>query len=94
MHEWAAIILLLLGGFFVGIGWIVGLILLWKLARVEHARQADRVAAVAGRLASAMIVASSWASPATGALAPVRAQRVVERALPAISLIAPLLSRS
>jgi uncharacterized membrane protein len=28
-REWAAIILLLLGGFAVGIGWIAGLILLW-----------------------------------------------------------------
>lgn len=29
-REWAAIILLLLGGFIVGIGWIVGLVLLWS----------------------------------------------------------------
>jgi hypothetical protein len=29
LQEWAAVILLLLGGFIVGIGWIVGLILLW-----------------------------------------------------------------
>lgn len=28
-REWAAILLLLLGGFIVGIGWLVGLILLW-----------------------------------------------------------------
>lgn len=30
MHEWAAIVLLLLGGFVFGIGWIAGLILLWS----------------------------------------------------------------
>jgi hypothetical protein len=30
LHEWAAIILLLLGGFVFGIGWIAGLILLWS----------------------------------------------------------------
>lgn len=29
-HEWAAIFLLLLGGFVFGVGWIVGLILLWS----------------------------------------------------------------
>jgi uncharacterized membrane protein len=29
LHEWAAIILLLLGGFAFGIGWLIGLILLW-----------------------------------------------------------------
>ncbi len=28
--EWAAIILLLLGGFIVGLGWFVGLVLLWN----------------------------------------------------------------
>ncbi len=28
--EWAAIILLLLGGFMVGVGWIAGLVLLWR----------------------------------------------------------------
>jgi hypothetical protein len=30
LHEWGAIILLLLGGFVLGIGWIAGLILLWS----------------------------------------------------------------
>jgi hypothetical protein len=30
IHEWTAIILLLLGGFVIGIGWLVGLILLWS----------------------------------------------------------------
>lgn len=30
VHEWSAIILLLIGGFFFGIGWVVGLILLWS----------------------------------------------------------------
>jgi hypothetical protein len=29
-REWAAIILLLFGGFFFGVGWIAGLILLWS----------------------------------------------------------------
>jgi len=29
-HEWAAIFLLLLGGFVFGVGWIAGLILLWS----------------------------------------------------------------
>lgn len=28
-HEWAAIILLLAGGFLLGVGWIVGAVLLW-----------------------------------------------------------------
>lgn len=28
-HEWAAIVLVLLGGFVVGFGWIVGLVFLW-----------------------------------------------------------------
>jgi hypothetical protein len=30
IHEWAAIILLLFGGFIFGVGWIIGLILLWS----------------------------------------------------------------
>lgn len=30
LHEWAAIFLLLFGGFIVGVGWIFGLILLWS----------------------------------------------------------------
>jgi HAAS domain-containing protein len=30
IHEWAAVILLLFGGFVVGVGWLVGLILLWS----------------------------------------------------------------
>lgn len=29
-HEWAAIILLLLGGFIFGVGWLAGVILLWS----------------------------------------------------------------
>jgi uncharacterized membrane protein len=29
-HEYIAIVLLLVGGFFVGIGWVVGLVLLWS----------------------------------------------------------------
>jgi hypothetical protein len=29
-QEWAAIFLLLFGGFFVGIGWLIGLVLLWS----------------------------------------------------------------
>jgi hypothetical protein len=29
-HEWAAIMLLLFGGFIFGVGWIVGLVLLWS----------------------------------------------------------------
>jgi hypothetical protein len=29
-HEWAAIVLLLFGGFFFGFGWLVGVILLWS----------------------------------------------------------------
>lgn len=30
VHEWTAIVLLLFGGFFFGIGWIIGLIALWS----------------------------------------------------------------
>lgn len=30
IHEWAAIFLLLLGGFIGGIGWVAGLVLLWS----------------------------------------------------------------
>jgi hypothetical protein len=29
-HEWAAVILLLLGGFVFGVGWLIGLVLLWS----------------------------------------------------------------
>jgi hypothetical protein len=30
VHEWAAIVLLLLGGFVFGVGWLIGLVLLWS----------------------------------------------------------------
>ncbi len=30
VHEWAAIMLLLFGGFLLGVGWLVGLVLLWS----------------------------------------------------------------
>jgi uncharacterized membrane protein len=30
IHEWSAIILLLCGGFIFGVGWLVGLVLLWS----------------------------------------------------------------
>lgn len=37
-REWAAIILLLLGGFIFGVGWVVGLVLLWS-SRAWTARE-------------------------------------------------------
>ena len=40
--EWAAIILLLFGGFIFGVGWFVGLILLWSSRAWTIARQMDR----------------------------------------------------
>jgi len=30
VHQWSAIVLLLAGGFLVGVGWILGLVLLWS----------------------------------------------------------------
>lgn len=42
LRKWAAIILLLLGGFILGVGWFAGLILLWNSRAWTEARQVDR----------------------------------------------------
>lgn len=58
-REWAAVILLLFGGFIVGIGWIVGLILLWS-SRCWNARE---------KWLGTLIVPGGWAGGLWVALA-------------------------
>jgi hypothetical protein len=56
IHEWAAIFLLLLGGFVFGIGWIVGVILLWS-SRAWNSR--DKLLAtliIPGGLATGLLI--------------------------------------
>jgi hypothetical protein len=58
--EWSAIVLLLIGGFFAGIGWIVGVVLLWR-SRVWTLR--DKLIGTLlwpGGLVTAMVFASSY----------------------------------
>jgi uncharacterized membrane protein len=57
IHEWAAIILLLLGGFVIGIGWLIGLILLWSSRAWTTAEKLIGTLVVPGGLASAPVVA-------------------------------------
>jgi uncharacterized membrane protein len=56
LHEWAAIILLLLGGFIFGIGWIVGLILLWSSRAWTTADKLIGTFVIPGGLAGSFIL--------------------------------------
>lgn len=54
IQEWAAIILLLLGGFIFGVGWIVGLILLWSSRAWTTGQKLIGTLVVPGGLAAAL----------------------------------------
>jgi hypothetical protein len=55
IHEWAAIFLLLLGGFVFGIGWIFGLILLWSSRAWTTGQKLIGTFVVPGGLAAALL---------------------------------------
>jgi hypothetical protein len=55
-HEWAAIFLLLLGGFVFGVGWIVGLILLWSSRAWTTGQKLIGTFVVPGGLAAGFVV--------------------------------------
>ena len=57
VQEWAAIILLLLGGFIFGVGWILGLILLWRSRAWTTGQKLVGTFVVPGGLAAAVFVA-------------------------------------
>jgi hypothetical protein len=54
-REWAAIVLLLFGGFIFGIGWLVGLILLWSSRAWTTADKWIGTLVVPGGLATALL---------------------------------------
>jgi hypothetical protein len=56
-HEWAAIVLLLFGGFLFIVGWIVGVVLLWSSRAWNTRDKVIGTLVVPGGLASALIVA-------------------------------------
>ena len=56
-HEWAAIFLLLFGGFLFIVGWIAGVILLWTSRAWDTRDKVIGTLVVPGGLASALIVA-------------------------------------
>jgi len=56
VHEVAAIVLLLLGGFVVGVGWIVGVILLWSSAVWTRRDKLVGTFLVPGGLATSLFV--------------------------------------
>jgi hypothetical protein len=55
-REWAAIILLLLGGFILGIGWVAGLILLWSSRAWTTGEKWIGTLVIPGGLATSVIV--------------------------------------
>ena len=55
-HEWAAIILLLLGGFVFGVGWLIGLVLLWSSRAWSTVDKLIGTLLLPGGLASALVV--------------------------------------
>ncbi len=57
LHEWAAILLLLLGGFVIGIGWLIGVFLLWSSRAWTTVDKLIGTFIVPGGLAGALVVA-------------------------------------
>jgi hypothetical protein len=55
LHEWAAIFLLLFGGFAFGLGWILGLILLWSSSAWSARDKLIGTLIVPGGLATAFV---------------------------------------
>lgn len=57
VREWAAIFLLLLGGFAFGVGWIIGVILLWSSRAWDTRDKLIGTLVVPGGLATVLVVA-------------------------------------
>jgi uncharacterized membrane protein len=99
-HEWAAIILLLLGGFAIGIGWLIGLILLWSSRAWTTVDKLIGTLVIPGGLASVLLVAVLAASkeicsggpgqPTRCTGGPSTAHHVLQIALVAIFVLAPI----
>lgn len=69
-REWSAIVLLLFGGFIFGIGWLIGLVLLWS-SRVWTAR--DKwigTLVIPGGLATVLILGLTLAVSTSSSIAP------------------------
>jgi uncharacterized membrane protein len=64
--ESAALVLLLFGGFIFGVGWIVGLVLLWSSAVWSPWEKLLGTLVVPGGLASVVVVFSFWAAGTDG----------------------------
>jgi hypothetical protein len=100
IHEWAAIILLLLGGFAVGVGWLIGLILLWSSRAWTTIDKLIGTLVIPGGLAGVLIVAvlagskerciSGPGQPTRCTGAPSTPHQVLQIVLLAISVLAPI----
>jgi hypothetical protein len=100
VHEWAAIFLLLFGGFALGIGWLIGLILLWSSRAWTTVDKLIGTLIIPGGLASVVLVAFLAVSPETCRSAPGRPTRctggpstshqILQIALVAIFVLAPI----
>lgn len=102
IHEWAAIILLLFGGFAIGIGWLIGLILLWSSRAWTTVDKLIGTLVIPGGLAGVVLVALLGASKETCRSGPGRptlctggpstAHHILQIALVAIFVLAPIVT--
>jgi uncharacterized membrane protein len=60
VREWAAIVLLLLGGFIFGVGWLVGLILLWSSRAWTRRKKWIGTLVIPGGLATSVVIGCSF----------------------------------
>jgi uncharacterized membrane protein len=99
-HEWAAIILLLLGGFALGVGWLIGLFLLWSSRAWTTTQKLLGTLIIPGGLASVPIVllltatkqicTSGGGFPTHCTAGPSTTHQVLTIILVAIAVIAPI----
>jgi uncharacterized membrane protein len=100
VHEWAAIILLLFGGFAIGIGWLIGLILLWSSRAWTTVDKLIGTLVIPGGLAGVVLVAlvsvstetcrSAPGQPTRCTGGPSTAHHILQIALVAIFVLAPI----
>jgi uncharacterized membrane protein len=95
-REPAAIVLLLLGGFIAGIGWLVGLVLLWWSPRWSVVDKLIGTFILPGGLTASMFILVSSASveicPSTSCSSQHTSWFTLDTILLAIALISPLLT--
>jgi hypothetical protein len=99
-HEWAAIFLLLFGGFLLIVGWIAGAILLWTSRAWSTRDKLIGTLIIPGGLASALIVAvltgtkrkclSATGRPTVCTPGPSTAHSILEITLFALCIIGPI----